>query len=76
MIKSLDWSKIDFKKAINNSTFELDTVNWKTINNNHKAATKAYKAIDWQTQDFTSIPKELAWTKLISRKLLHPTPFL
>ena len=73
VIKSLDWSKIDFKKAIKNSTFELDTVNWKAINNNDKAATKAYKAINWETQDFTSIPKELAWDKIDLKKAASDT---
>ena len=34
---------------------------------------KAYKAIDWETQDFTSIPKELAWDKIDLKKALHPT---
>ena len=68
VIKSLDWSKIDIKKAIKNTTFKLDTVNWTTINNNDKAATKAYKAIDWETQDFTSLPKELAWDKIDLKK--------
>ena len=74
--KELAWDKINLKKASASDTFALDVVDWTTINNNDKAATKAYKAINWETQDFTSVPKELAWDKINSRfqeSLLHPT---
>ena len=54
-------------------TFALDVVDWTTINNNDSTATKAYKAINWETQDFTSIPKELAWDKLILKKAASDT---
>ena len=66
--KELAWDKIDLKKAAASDTFALDVVDWTTINNNDKAATKAYKAINWETQDFTSVPKELAWDKIDLKK--------
>ena len=47
--KELAWDKIDLKKAAASDTFALDVVDWTTINNNDKAALKAYKAIDWET---------------------------
>ena len=37
-----------------------------TIRQLHEAAHS--KAIDWETQDFTGIPKELAWDKIDLKK--------
>ena len=66
--KAIDWETQDFTsiprslpgtklilKAAASDMLALDVVDWATINNNDKAATKAYEELT-ETQDFTSIP--------------------
>ena len=55
-IEDIDWTQVDYKKALTSDSFSLDHVDWDEVNNaaNAKAKSNVYKAINWETEPISS----------------------
>ena len=66
---SLDWSKINYKEAVNSESFDFNLVDWSDIKAASKGvAAKVYKSIDWAQFDFSTLDAAesalVDWTKV------------
>ena len=66
---SLDWSKINYKEAVQSETFDFDLIDWSDIKAASKGvAAKVYKSIDWAQFDFSTLDAAesalVDWTKV------------
>ena len=66
---SLDWSKINYKEAVQSETFDFDLIDWSDIKAASKGvAKKVYKSIDWAQFDFSTLDAAesalVDWTKV------------
>lgn len=76
--ESLDWTKVDFRKASKSPSFSTNTIDWNEINKS-RSARNIYRAVDWSKVDYQNISSSakdsLDWTQVEFREATRSDSF-